>query len=182
MDKKKKTRMDDIMEGFEEYTGSYDKQFYDVIKDDTVYTQVWPNAGAWRKGGLTLCSDEERTNIKIKPSHIHPGEISMDSQMTLEEYEKTITDTEAYIEKRKPIAEEEYRQWEEEQEKERREMFADYEYIEHGDTWELRHKDYKYINHSRRPVISKEERQKLRKLKKQKRKDIKLQRRRNKRR
>jgi len=108
---------------FKEYTGEYEKTFYDVLAEDGfVYTQVWPNAGYFKKGGLTLCSDEERKIIFIRESPIHAAEISMDNKILLSVYNSIVLNEESikdYIEIRRPIADEEHRIWEVEQEEER---------------------------------------------------------------
>lgn len=131
-----------MIEGFTEYDGGYDKQFYDVLLDGKIYTQVWPNGGGWRKAGLVLCSDENRTNIFIKESIIHPCEVHMENVLTIEEYQCICNDIEAYKEKRIPIAEAEYEEWKREDEKRQAEQFKDFNirYISDNE-WECVRKD-----------------------------------------
>jgi len=110
---------------FLQYTGEYQKKFYDVLLGDTVYPQIWPNGGGWRAGGLVLCSDDNRTDIRIRPSEIHPGEVRMEYTLTIEEYEDAMKDIKAYVEKRKPIAEKEYQDWEEERQRKNHEKYME---------------------------------------------------------
>ena len=122
---------------WKEYTGDYQKEFYDVLSDGFVYTQVWPNAGYFRKAGLTLCSDEDRKPISIRESPIHAALINMDSKILLSEYESIVENEDsiqAYIKIRQPIADEEHRLWEEEQEKERAKHYLNIIVNEDG-TW-----------------------------------------------
>ena len=108
------------MKDFTKYTGEYDKEFYDVLTEDGfVFTQVWPNAGFFRKGSVTLCSDEDNKGISIRESPIHPMELNMDDCMTKEAYLIATKDEEsiaAYTLIREPVAKEERRRREEAEE------------------------------------------------------------------
>ena len=112
------------MNDFVIYTGHYEKVHCDVLAEDgNVYTQIWPNAGAFRQGELTLCSDEDRKPIKVKDSPIHPAILRMDPKMSLEEYTEATKDEEAieaYKLVRGPVAEDEYQQFLAEQREENR--------------------------------------------------------------
>ena len=133
--------MKNNIDGFVDYTGSYEKKMYDVLLDGIVYPQVWPNGGSWRVGGILLCSDENRTAIKIKEAIIHPCEVKMECSLTLEAYNDILKDKEAYIERRKPIAEAEYKAWEEEREKENEKNRARFESKYISDTeWQAHRK------------------------------------------
>lgn len=108
---------------FKEYTGDYDKTFYDVLDEDgIVSTQVWPNAGRFEKCGITLTCDDDPRKIFIRESPIRPVELDMDVMMTEENYLSIFKDDESiahYSSIRKPIADAEHKLWEEEQQMQR---------------------------------------------------------------
>lgn len=111
--------MSDII--FEDYTG-YDKGFYDVLmQDGFVHPQIWPNAGRFRdRNGDVLFDDmvHDPDIIKTRESPIHFMEVDMGGKMTLADYEEAVSGKEAYIERRKPVADAEHAVWEQKREEE----------------------------------------------------------------
>jgi len=105
--------------GFKRYAGDYYKQHYDVIVGDTVYPQIWPNAGRLRCNNLILADETTKSTwdeVLLRPSPIHPCTVLMERQMTHAAYCKAMADIDAYVEWRKPYEQQEMEAAEREQE------------------------------------------------------------------